>query len=101
MNNFWYEVAGLFRSGIPLIIVNRAYIIVNILEKYPKIVGKIEIKDKKVCFLLNNQKTKLTITIDNPSWLTYKWGRKKAEGVLLNRRYLLPLFEVLNGVDDE
>ena len=94
---------GFSLKGTPQVIINRALVISGIIEQYVNIVGTItQNKDKKITFNLNNNgKKKLIIIIDNPSWITYKIGRKKAEGVLLNRINIIPLLEALNGVDDE
>lgn len=93
---------GCSKNGAPQVMINRALVISGIIEKYTNIIGKVtQNKDKKIVFDLNNGKKKLKLTLDDPSNLTYKSDKKKPQGVLLNRRFILPLLEVLNGVKNE
>lgn len=96
--NFLGQIYLFSFKGPPEVIINRAAVISSIIEKYPNISGKTSInKEKQIEFLLVNGKNKIKITIINPSWILVQEGRKKAIGVLLNRRWIIPILEGLNN----
>lgn len=96
-NNFLAQIYLYSFKGPTELIINRAAVLATIIEKYSNITGKVIInKEKKIEFDLENGKSKIKIIIDNPSWVTFKEGRKKTEGVF-NRRVLIPVLDILNG----
>lgn len=101
-NNFLANIYIISTKAIPQILINRAAVLGNIIDKYSNISGQVYLnKDKNIEFDLYNNKKKLKLVILDAVWGTFKIGRKKAEGVLLNRTYIIPLLEELNGVSNE
>lgn len=97
-NNFLPQIYLFSFKGPPEVIINRAAVISNIIEKFPNIIGKVSLnKEKQIEFSLENGKKKIKLTITNVSWLAVKEGRKKATGVLLNRRQIIPILKGLNN----
>lgn len=91
---FIIEKSGKYKGDV----INRAYVLGEILEKYPEINVTL-CKDKRgyISFKLKKGKKVLSIILITGSIMEYKVGRKSTQGVFYNRRIILPLLEELNN----